>query len=244
MSNAVFPTLIRGLDANSTKTPSFSTIVQSSVAGYTLRVPEMQNPLWQFTLTYNYIKNKANDIPVGLTYTDLQTLMGFYLARQGQLDSFLYDDPTDDSVGPALLIDASPNLQAQLQVVNDGAGNYYSPVQRNMGGQFYEDITDLNGGITVYANGVAQVGSGVDYNLLGPGLVIPGYSFGGLYLQWVAGAPAAPVTAQFDFYFRVRFDIDKREFDAFLNEVLWCLGGPDATNSNSLTFVTARPPTA
>jgi hypothetical protein len=76
---------------------------------------------------------------------------------------------------------------AVLQVVNDGAGNYYSPVQRNMGGQFYEDITDLNPAstITVYAGGTNASGS---YTLGGPGLAIPGYSFLGLYLAWNAPA--------------------------------------------------------
>ena len=79
-----------------------------------------------------------------------------------------------------------PNAPATLQVVSDGAGNYYSPIQRNFGGKFWEDITDLNGNITVYINGAVNT----DYTLGGPGLAIPGYSFEGLYLAWDAAAPA------------------------------------------------------
>jgi hypothetical protein len=246
MSGQIFPSTIRGLDVNVTKAPTFSTLVQEAPSGYTTRLAQMQNPIWKFWLTWNYLKDNPKDIPVGLTYTDLQTMMGFYMARQGQYDDFLYDDPSDDYVGPALNTDMTPNTQAELQVVTDGT-YYYSPIQRNMGGQFYEDITDLNGGIQVYADGVAK-SSPTNYTVLGPGLAIPGYSFAGLYLKWAitspVGPPASPVTAQFNFYFRVRFDTDQREFDQFINGVrVWCIGGPYATNSQYLTLTTARPPT-
>ena len=58
------------------------------------------------------------------------------------------------------------NLQAQLPVVTDGAGHYYSPIQRNFGGFFWEDITDLDGSIRVYANGTMVT----NYAIRGPGL--------------------------------------------------------------------------
>jgi hypothetical protein len=321
MSNAVFPALVRGLDCNQTKALQFSTIIQKSPSGAATAIIQRQNPMRKWSLTYNYIKDNPLDIPSGLTYTDLQTLEGFIAARQGQGDDFLYDDLTDDFVGPALK-GSSPNLQAQLQVVSDstnpvsavaiasggtgfaigdwlgvaggggtgailqvntlsgsaiasviivnggsgyattsgaaltvlsgsGSGSptaditavtlYYSPIQRNLGGQFYEDVTDLNGGIEVYDNGVAK-SSPTDYSIAGPGLAFPGNSFAGLYLVWTA-APTGPVTAQFNFYFRVHFDMDERAFDQFMHS-LWCLNGPEATNSDYLTFETWRPATA
>jgi len=46
-------------------------------------------------------KGINGNIAVGLTYTDLRTLMGFYMARQGMFDSFLYPDPNDNTVAPA-----------------------------------------------------------------------------------------------------------------------------------------------
>jgi hypothetical protein len=302
MSNLVYPAGIRGMDIEVLKEWNFSTIVQSSPAEVTLRIAQMQNPIWNWTLIYNYLKNNPNDIPAGFIYTDLQQLMGFGLARQGAFDDFLFNDPDDNSVGPALAtntwkplwnipigasildsanhwqqvtaittgitgagpsaptfnhaggttVDAGvtwtdrglytsagyPNPAALLQVVTN-AGVSYSPVQRYMGGQFFEDITDLNGSIAVYANGVLQSGSGVNYTLLGPGLTLPGAAYQGLYLQWV-GTPTQPITATFNFYFRVRFEMDKQDFEKFL-ALVWTVGGPDTKNgSGMIKLVSSR----
>jgi hypothetical protein len=171
-------------------------------------------------------------------------------------DSFLYSDPDDNYVGPAL-VSAAPNVPlAQLQVVNDGAGNYYSPIQRTLDGVFYEDITDLNGSIAVYKNGtLATVGVGAgQYEVMGPGLAIPGYSFAGLYLKW-GSSPATPVTAQFNFYFRVRFSEDNQDFEKFAGQGAaagqppagqgggyYTIGGSESQNGGSvLKLRTARP---
>jgi hypothetical protein len=86
---------------------------------------------------------------------------------------------------------------------------------------------------------VAQTGA--NYTLLGPGLAIPGSSFLGMYLLWTAGAPTGPVTAQFNFYFRVRLDSDTQTFDLFMQQ-LWTMGGPDATDSTGLMLVSSRTP--
>ncbi len=131
------------------------------------------------------------------------------------------------------------NLAAQLQVVTDGEGNYYSPIQRYVGGQFFEDVTDLNGAISVYANGVLKA-LGTDYTIGGPGLAIPGSSFLGMYIQWNS-PPTAPVTAQFNYYFRVRFETDQQDFEQFMDE-LYTIGGSESKNgSGTLKLVTARP---
>jgi hypothetical protein len=148
-----------------------------------------------------------------------------------------------------------PNLQAQLQVWNDGVGNYYSPLQRNLGGLFLEDITDLNpsgapyggpGAISVYANGVAQtVGVNDGHHqcgVFGPGLALPLNSCMGLYLQWYGGAPTPPVTASFNFFFRMRFAIDSIDFEKFMNQ-LWTIGGENgSTGSQYLKLRSSRPP--
>jgi hypothetical protein len=240
VSNAVYPAAVRGLTWTVLKTGEFNTLVQDAPNKYEVRIAQSQNPIWHFALMYDYIYDQAYNIAPGLTYTDLRTLMGFFLARQGQFDDFLFDDPSDDSVGPAM-VDGSPNTQAELQVVTDGAGNWYSPLQRNMGGQFYEDVTDLNttsAPLTVYANGVLQPDS--NYTVMGPGLAVPGASFMGLYLKWNA-QPATPVTAQFNFYFRVRWESDEQDFEEFMYQ-LWTIGGSKSRNgSGQLKLMSARP---
>jgi hypothetical protein len=296
MSNAVYPSTIRGLTFTVVKRPEFSTLIQSSSNRYELRLPQTKNPIWHWSLVYDYLKDY--DIQSSLTYTDLRTLAGFFLTHNGQADDFLFSDPDDNSVGPALLTTAwqaqhvykvgdsildsayhwqrvttgglsgstvpawnhaggtttdgsvvwtdqglysaagFPNLLAQLSLDNDGAGNYYSPIQRDFGG-FMEDVTDLNGSITVYANGVLQV-ENADYTVEGPGLALPGKSYAGRYLAWTS-APTQPITAAFNFYFRVRFESDEQDFEKFLNQ-LWTVGGHGSRGSGEIRLMTARPP--
>ena len=89
------------------------------------------------------------------------------------------------------------------------------PIQRTLDGVFYEDITDLNGAITVYDNGVLRKPlPSIDYTVNGPGLALPTASYMGLYLKWVS-EPTGPVTVQFHFYFRVRFQSDSQDFEKF-----------------------------
>jgi hypothetical protein len=235
MSNSVFPNNLRGLGFTVTKTPSFNTIVQQSPAMVELRIAQMQNPVWKWTLIYDVLRNDSRLLIA--TYTELATLMGFYLARQGKFDSFLFDDPDDDFIGPGVVAGV-PNTHAELVVVNDGAGNYYSPIQRNMGGEFYEDITDLNGAPSVYANGVLQTGGSVNYFIGGPGLSLPGASYGGMYIGWVAN-PAPPVTISAHYYFRVRFDMDEQDFEKFTS-ALWTIAGPEGSKSAEMKLITAR----
>ena len=249
----IFPVL-PGLTYTSVKGPSFKTLVAGAANGYESRVAQYQNPVWEWQLIFDFL----HDFFWG-TFTnvsELRTLMGFFTAQAGQSASFLYTDPDDNSVGPAL-VSAAPNVPlAQLAVVNDGAGNYYSPIQRTLDGVFYEDITDLNGAIAVYKNGtLATVGSGAgQYEVMGPGLAIPGYSFAGLYLKW-GSSPATPVTAAFNFYFRVRFAEDNQSFEKFAGQGasgslppagqgggFWTVGGSESQNGASiLKLRTARP---
>ena len=239
MSTALYPGNLPGLAFSVLKTAEYSTIVQRGIGAVETRIANWANPLWHWTLQYSVLFDRITRLQPGLSYTDYRILQGFYLARQGTFDDFLFDDPTDDFVGPALDPNGAPNLQATLQVVNDGAGNYYSPIQRNFGGQFYEDVTDLGpSGITVYANGLLQ-NVVTNYTIGGPGLAIPGASFAGLYLAWVA-PPGTPVTAQFDFLFRTRFETDSQDFEQFMAD-LWAIGGDGGTTgTGTLKLISSR----
>lgn len=301
MSNALYPANVKGLTYTVLKAPEFFTFVQPAPNQYTVRIPQTVNPIWHWKLIYDYVYDNslspANTKPYS-PYTDLATLMGFFMARSGQFDDFLFTDPDDNAV-----------TAQTMQVVNDGLGTYYTPIQRWMGGLFYEDVTDLNplngSGLVVKANGITQTGGGTNYTFLGPGLAIPGYSFMGMYIKWTnpttngtwqashayllnqtildpaghiqkittAGTsgtsqpawndsgstttdntatwtdqgynpgPALPVTATFNFYFRVRFETDQLDFEKFMYQT-WTIGGSQGKNGKGmLELISSRTPT-
>lgn len=237
MSLLVYPTL-PGLTYPVLRAINFDTLVQGSANKYEVRLPQMVNPFRQWELIYDFLRDFLYG---GFTATELAMLEDFFMYQNGQAGSFLYLDPDDNYVGPAM-VSGSPNVpMAQLSLVSDGAGNYYSPLQRTRSGLFYEDVTDLNTGSTgsalaVYADGTITT----NYTLLGPGLALPGASYMGMYLKWAA-MPTAPITAQFNFYFRVRFQSDQRDMEKFSNK-FWTIGGSESRNGNGyVKLQTARP---
>lgn len=240
MSNAIFPAAVRGLTYTVTKTPSFKTIVQTAPNEASLRISQIRNPIWSFQLIYEFLTDNQNDILPAFGYSDLRAMMGFFLQRSGQQDDFLLLDPDDNTAGDPTPTNVIPHVipTVTLPLVTDGLGNYYSPLQRTIGG-FLEDVTDLvPNTLFVFAAG-SPMTNGVNYTLLGPGLAVAGNSYVGLYLKWLV-VPSTPITAQFNFYFRVRFNTDKQDFEKFIGQ-FWTVGGPDAQNSEALKMVTARP---
>lgn len=247
MSNTVYPALkVRGLTWSVLKRPETGTILQLGTNKGRVAIQQYQNPYWHWVLLYEYLKNDPNDLPPDNTYTDYQTWLGYFLARGGQFDDFLFTDNSDLNNGQVCYIGpakngGTPNPQAQLQIISDGAGSptYYSPIQRLWGGLFYEDITDLNGMLAVFDNGVLKA-LGTDYTIAGPGLAVAGYSFGGLYIQW-ASMPTGPVTVEGNYYYRVQFEMDDIEMEQFMN-FLWTIGGTVGTSGSGMVkLCTARP---
>src|ERR1035437_6964770 len=90
MSNVVFPVL-PGLTWPFVKQPMFHTKVQRAVSGKEYRAAFMQYPLWTYTLYFNFLRDLVS-LP------ELQELMGFFNARQGSFDNFLFNDPDDYTV--------------------------------------------------------------------------------------------------------------------------------------------------
>jgi Conserved hypothetical protein 2217 (DUF2460) len=246
MTLQIFPTL-PGLTYPVLKSAEFDTLVQSSPNKYETTIPQTINPVWHWEFIYDFLR----DFSYGsFTITELRTLLDFFLYQGGQAGTFLYLDPDDNYVGPAMNGESPNTPLAQLQVVTDGNGHYYSPLQRTLGGLFYEDITNLNtnteaGGsaLAVYANGVLQTtgGGSPNYTLSSsPGLAIPGASFMGIYLTWAA-EPTQPITAQFNFCFRVRFESDTQDMEKFVNQ-FWTIGGSESKNGKGyLQLVSRRP---
>lgn len=190
MSNSIFPTLT-GLQWDIKKRPRFSTIVQRSASGKEIRSALMSYPLWEFELSYDVLRAAA-------AYTELQTLMGFFNQMLGSYDTFLYDDPSDDSVTD------------QSFGTGDGATASFQ-LLRTLGG-FVEPIQNVHAITNIKVNGAtipAGAGAG-KYTINSTGIV----TFG------TVPAMGYPITWTGTFYFRVRFLEDLTEFNNFVFQ-LW-----------------------
>ena len=186
MSNAVFP-ILPGLAWDVVKRPTFSSIVQRAASGREVRAALWSYPIWVWKLTYDLLRDDATN--------ELRTLMGFFLARQGSFDSFLYSDPSDSSV-TAQSIGAGTGALKTFQLV------------RALGG-FVEPVFDVNGTPTIKVNGVTQT-TPAQYSINSTGLVT----------FVTAPASGATITADFSYYFRCRFKEDMAEFTNFASK-LW-----------------------
>jgi hypothetical protein len=205
MSNVLFPTL-PGLTWDVKRKPCFHTLVQTVATGYSVRLPLLADPLWEFTCSFEFLRD---DVP----HDEFNLLEGFFLSRKGQFDSFLLDlgsltKNSDDSA-----------LEDQLLPI-DANGN--APLVRLRGAsQYAESVYEINGVPAIKKNGGLLV-AGTDYNLVAPGEVANlnanGISYGGYVVQLLTHAGVGPsdvITADFGFLYRVRFQQDEQEFGLF-----------------------------
>jgi uncharacterized protein (TIGR02217 family) len=207
MSNLLFPR-IRGLGWSITKNPTFSTEIQSSLAGREVRVQNFQNPIWEFTLAYEYLFNDPRSRDEN-EQTPLETLVGFFLARGGQFDDFLLNESDltqrlEDSVYSGQPIGTGDGTTKNFQLV------------RNFGGFLESCQNPANQVATIYDNGTAQA---ANTYIITNGLVT------------FTAAPLAghSITADFTFLHRVRFDVGTSrggkegiEFNNFLFNLYEC----------------------
>ncbi|HEY3771324.1 MAG TPA: DUF2460 domain-containing protein [Candidatus Angelobacter sp.] len=186
MSNLLFPK-IRGLSWEVVKNPTLSTEIQSSLAGREVRIQNFQNPIWEFTLIYEYLLNdpKFRD---DTGSTPLEQLIGFFLTRGGQFDDFLLNESDltqrlEDSVFSGQPIGTGDGVTTNFQLV------------RNFGGFLEACQNPANQSARVYVNGVPKV-QGTDYTI----------SLG-MVTFTLAPALGTAITADFIFLHRVRFDL-------------------------------------
>ena len=185
MSNLLFPK-VRGLGWTITKNPTFSTEIQSSLAGREVRVQNFQNPIWEFTLAYEYLLNDPRSRDEN-EQTPLETLVGFFLARGGQFDDFLLNESDltqrlEDSVYSGQPIGTGDGTTKNFQLV------------RNVGGFLEACQNPANQTATIYDNGTAKTPSHGLHHLEWPGAV------------YECAGGRASITADFTFLHRVRFD--------------------------------------
>ena len=190
-----FPSL-PGLTWSVHKRPTFSTRVASHVAGREVRTPFYAVTLYEFELTIEGLDSLGN-YP-GLGVNSMQQLMGLYLMCQGQYNTFLYTDPTDNTQVTPI---------ATTQATGDGVTTVFT-LQRQCGYAPYletEPVSWITGTPIVYVNGVSTSAFTVSGNTI---------------VFTTAPASDAAITASCTYAFNCRFLDDQEDFEEYLNG-LW-----------------------
>lgn len=195
MSTQLFPTL-KGLGFDIVRTAIWGNTVEQFISGKELRINNgWTYPRYQWDLTFNFLRSAS-------AYTEFQQLIGFYNARNGGYDSFLYQDTDDNAVA--------------AQSIGTGNGSILTfQLLRTFGG-FSEPVFAPNIVSKVYVDGVDQAGnwSVSNWGTSTPGLI----TFAGGH----APANGKAVTADFTYYFPCRFADDKVAFNNFMHQLFNC----------------------
>lgn len=187
MSNALFPDLI-GLKAERSAEPEFTTRIQRGVSGAEARAAMQAYPTVRFTLDYDVIRHGAS--------VDLRQLKGFFLARRGAFDSFLFTDETDFSVTDQA-IGTGDGTTTQFQLARTWGYDASS--------QLTEPVMNVNAITNVKKAGTATTA----YTINSTGLIT------------FTTAPTAgqAITWTGSYYYRARFLSDNLSFDRFLQDL-------------------------
>lgn len=187
MGNAVFPEF-PGLKWGRKKTAVWSTGTQKSASGREFRTAYYTYPQWRFSLSFEVLRTKAS-------VNELEKLAGFFNARKGSFESFLYEDPADNAV-------------TDQPVGNTVQGVARYQLVRSMGG-FIEPVSAVKERPAVKVGGTA-LAYGRDYTVTDKGVLVFN----------TPQPPGRPITWTGDFYFRVRFTSDTVDFENVLGS-LW-----------------------
>lgn len=208
----VFPgQTIRGLGYPVKRSQTWESQITKASSGAEVALSYWANPLQKWELMYDgaesgYLLDDPNNPAPMTTETDLAILQGFYNQNQGRFGIFLYDDWTPGTVVGAGLWDS---VVGQPIATGDGATLIFQLI-RTIGG-FTEAIQApyTTPPPLVYDNGAPLV-YGVDYTVDTFGRII------------FAAPPAMghAITADFSYYWPVRFDEDNLEFENMM-EFFW-----------------------
>lgn len=187
MGNAIFPTF-PGLKWGRKKTAVWSTGTQKSASGREFRTAYYSYPQWRFSLSFEVLRTKAS-------VNELEQLAGFFNARKGSFESFLYEDPTDNAV-------------TDQAIGNTVQGVTRYQLVRSIGG-FIEPVLAVKERPAVKVGGVALT-YGRDYTVTDKGVLVFN----------TPQTPGRPITWTGGFYFRVRFTSDTVDFENVLGS-LW-----------------------
>ncbi|MDP4164653.1 MAG: DUF2460 domain-containing protein [Bacillota bacterium] len=185
MSNAVFPSL-EGRSWNSEKTPIYEdTVVITTRAGIEKRAAYSMYPRYIFSISYEIIEdNKKID-------GDFQRIIGFFLARHGNFESFLYEDPDDHQIVNQV-IGIGDGMTKSFQLIRT-LGEYAEPI-RNI-----KTISSVKIGESDETAFIVDSSGRMIFNTAPP--------------------KPSPIIVTADFYFRCRFNPSKITFKNFLKNL-------------------------
>jgi uncharacterized protein (TIGR02217 family) len=189
MSNLIFPALA-GLQWDVKKSPQFQTTIVKHTSGRETRVSNYAHPLWKWEMSYELLRETQG-------YAELQALCGFFLARLGSFDTFLFADPAESNMATNYELGVGDGFTTEYVLTKSYAG-FIEPVG-------YVDATTLQ----VFIGGV-QVYSPATWVLVTPNT-----------LQLTSALPAGSViSASYIWYYRVRFGEDVHDYNNFMYQ-LW-----------------------
>lgn len=180
MSNAIFPTL-PGLSWSVYKAPQWDTSKQQAVSGKEVRRANRSRPIWQFSMSYEILRG-ANG------FSEYQTLLAFFNARQGSFDSFLLNDTSD-------------NTATTIGIGTGDGVNKRFPLLHTIGG--WTEPIGYAPSPQVFANGAG----GQSFTTDGQYITFSGAPAAGVAITWSG-----------TFYYRVRFARDEAEFEQFMKD--------------------------
>ena len=152
MPTLTFPQLL-GLSFDLHKVPNFNTAIRGVTAGYENRTAYQKYPIWEFTLTYDWLDDTTTR---SNGYTDLHTLAGFYLQAQGPFASWLYYDKDDYRVAGGK--QATPDGVTTVFKLSRDFGGFIEPVgqldQSTIATFPYTAVTTASSQITIAGHGL------------------------------------------------------------------------------------------
>lgn len=195
----VYPS-IPGLVFPINKRPTFASLVFTAVSGRETRSAQQAYPLWEFELTYDFLKDQTqNSTPFmqNAGRQDLQQISELFYACNGQYGQFYFEDASDNSRTGQVIGTGDGSTTQFVAVRNWGNGALAVP----------EPVGGINTLLDVYFNGTPV--SSADY------------SFSGNVITF-ASAPANGVTISIDFtfYYLCRFIEDMHDYSEFMKN-LW-----------------------
>lgn len=183
MSNELFPSALIGWQWDVKKKPLFNNIKHSPPTGRDIRIAVYQQPMFEFSLTNQW-----------LTKADKDALIGFFMARNGGFDSFLFQD--DDCTVTTEAFGTGNGTTTQFQL-------------KKVVGSSLADVHNLASSPLIYKNGVLQTS---------------GYTLGTNGLITFSTAPANGVVLAWtgSCYYRCIFLEDELEYNQFADRLYDC----------------------